>query len=74
METGLRNATTYRYRFRVGGRIVHRGITTDLDRRESEHRRRWPEGRIEQVGEPTSHREAWEWDRQQAASGSAPAG
>ena len=54
---------TYKYRLKVGDRVVHHGITTDLRRREREHRRRWPDARIEQVGQPTSHREAWEWEQ-----------
>ena len=57
---------TFRYHFKVDGRIVYRGFTADLARREQEHRRRWPTGRIEQVGGPTSHEEAWKWERQQA--------
>ena len=61
---------TYRYRFKVDGRVVYVGITTDLQRREREHQRRWPGGVIEQVGQPTSHRVAWEWERQQAVPGS----
>ena len=64
---------TYRYRFKVDGRVVYVGITTDLQRREREHQRRWPGGVIEQVGQPTSHRDAWEWERQQASPGSATA-
>ena len=31
--------TTYKYHFKLGNRIVHTGITKDLDRREAEHRR-----------------------------------
>lgn len=65
---------TYRYRFWVGSRVVYRGITTDLERREREHRHRWPEGRIEAIGRPTSHAKAWEWERQQARGPSAVAG
>lgn len=66
-------AKTYRYRFKVDGRVVHHGITTDLQRREREHQKRWPGGTIEQVGQPTSHRDAWEWERKQAVPGSAAA-
>ena len=64
---------TYKYRFKVDGRVVHHGITTDLERREHEHRHRWPDGFIEQVGQPTSHRDAWEWEREQTPPGSATA-
>ncbi len=34
--------------------------------REHEHRRRWPTGRIEQVGPATNREDAWNWERQQA--------
>ena len=29
---------TYKYDFKVGNKIVHSGITNDLERREDEHR------------------------------------
>ncbi len=58
--------TTYRYRTKVDGRVAHCGITTDLARRENGHRRRWPTGRIEQVGPATTRGEAWYWEKQQA--------
>ena len=64
---------TYRYRFKVGGKIVHCGITTDLARREQEHRRRWPTGNIEQVGRATTHEDAWTWERRQAEQRSSSA-
>ena len=57
--------TTYKYRFKVDGNVVLYGITTDLKRRENEHRRRWPNGRIEQVGNRTTHQAAWIWQKQQ---------
>ena len=68
MIAATETATTFRYRFLVDDRIVHCGITTDLARREREHRVRWPSGRIEPVGEPTSHAEAWKWMRRQDAA------
>ena len=58
--------TTFKYRFKVDGKVVHWGITTDLKRRETEHRRRWPSGCIEQVGPATTREEAWKWERQKA--------
>lgn len=58
--------TTYKYRFKVDGKVLLCGITTDLARREREHRRRWPTGRIEQVGPATTREDAWNWERQQA--------
>lgn len=30
--------TTYKYHFKKGNKIVHTGITNDIDRREAEHR------------------------------------
>lgn len=59
------DGTTYRYLLKVKGHVVYCGVTTDLDRREPEHRRRWPTGEIEQVGPPTTREEAWSWERQQ---------
>ena len=56
---------TIRYCFKVDGEIVHYGFTIDLRRREQEHRRRWPTGYIEQIGPPTTHEDAWNWERQQ---------
>ena len=73
MEAASAPVKTYKYRFKVAGRVVHHGITTDLERREREHRQRWPDGFIEQVGQPTSHRDAWEWEREQTLPGSATA-
>ena len=58
---------TYRYHFVVDGEIVYSGITIDPRRREREHQCRWPNGRIERVGAPTSHEEAWNWERRQTA-------
>lgn len=59
----MSSRNTYRYQLKVGDRVVYYGFTTDLQRREREHRRRWPSAAIEPLGEPTSHREAWEWAR-----------
>ena len=58
--------TAYKYRFKVNGKVVLCGTTNDLVRREHEHRRRWPTGRIEQVGPATTREDAWHWERLQA--------
>ena len=55
---------TYKYRFWYGGKVVHHGITNDLERREGEHQRRWPGGRVEQVGLKTTRSAAEEWERE----------
>ena len=54
---------TFKYHFKVGNKIVHRGVTNDLDRREGEHRERWPNGKITQVGRKTTRPAALDWER-----------
>ena len=56
------NRNTKKYDFKVGNKIVHSGITKDLERREQEHQQRWPSGRIEQVGRATTEKAAREWE------------
>ena len=58
--------TIYKYHFKVDGMVVVCSVTTDLERREREHRRRWPAVRIEQVGPAAPREDAWNWERQQA--------
>jgi len=55
---------TYMYQFKDGNKVLHRGITNDLDRREGEHKQKWPEGHIKQVGRATTREAALEWERQ----------
>ncbi len=52
---------TYKYNFKVGIQIVHSGITIDLERRERQHQRRWPNGHIKQVGYRTTADAARKW-------------
>ncbi len=54
---------TFKYHFKVGNKIVHRGVTNDLDRRENEHKVRWPKGQIIQVGKKTTRESAFAWER-----------
>ena len=63
--------TTYKYHFKLGNRIVHTGITRDLDRREGEHRREdgWEKGHIRQVGVRTTPEAAWQWEEEQRKQG-----
>ena len=49
---------TYKYQFKQGNRILHGGITNDLDRREQEHQRDYGYGHIKQVGRRTT-RHSW---------------
>ncbi len=55
---------THKYHFKEGNKIVHRGITDDLDRRESEHQQEWPSGHIKKVGNKTTREAALEWERE----------
>ena len=56
---------TYKYDFvDKGGRILHSGVTNDLDRREGEHRREINrQGHIRQVGNRTTRDSARDWEK-----------
>ena len=61
---------TYKYHFKKGRRIVHTGITNDLDRREREHKQDFGnDGHIFKVGRATTRDAALEWEREQAKRG-----
>ncbi len=53
---------TYTYDYKVGNKIVHSGITNDLERRESEHKQRWPNGHIKKVGVAKTEEGARKWE------------
>ena len=53
---------TYKYVAKVGRKIVHGGITNDLERREAEHQRKWPGCRIVQIGRRTTEDAARDWE------------
>ena len=55
---------TYKYQFKVGNKIVHGGITNDLDRRDAEHKQTWPKGHIKQVGRATTEEAARKWEEE----------
>ena len=63
--------TTYEYHFKLGNRIVHTGITRDIDRREAEHQRKtgWSRGHIVQVGFRTTREAALKWEAEQRQLG-----
>lgn len=56
---------TYTYEFRVGRRVVHRGITNNPERREREHRENFPTGRLVVIGRAKTRAGAERWERQQ---------
>jgi len=47
----------------VDGRIVHSGITTDLERRKQEHKGKWPKAKTRQVGGSVTEKSAREWEK-----------
>ena len=55
---------TYKYQFKVGNKIVHGGITKDLERREQEHQQEQSDGHIKQVGRRTTEEAAREWEKE----------
>lgn len=59
---------TYKYYFKVGKKVVHGGITNDLDRRELEHQQKWPNGHIFQVGQRTTEESARKWEQDKGFS------
>jgi len=54
----------YKYHYKIGNKIVHGGITKDLERREQEHQQRWPNGHIKQVGRKTTEDAARNWEEE----------
>jgi hypothetical protein len=68
---------TFKYHFKVGNVIVHRGITNNLSVREASHQRSgrytmhngqrlyWLGGHIVKIGIATTHDEALRWERGQ---------
>ena len=63
-EQKQKERDTYKYHLKEGNKIVHRGITNDLERRESEHQGEHSEAKIKQVGRRTTREAALEWERE----------
>lgn len=53
---------TYKYHFIKDRKVMHRGITNDLKRREREHQAVFGGGRIKQIGHRTTEEAAREWE------------
>lgn len=64
----MKKRDIYKYHFKVGRRIVHSGITDDLERRDREHRQKWPKGHTVQVGRRTTEEAARKWEKEQRCS------
>ena len=58
----------YKYKFKIGNKVVHGGIINDLDRREMEHQQKWPKGHIKQVGNRTTEEAARDWEKTEGFS------
>ncbi len=61
---------TYKYHLKKGNKIVHTGITNDLNRRESEHKQNYGSNvHIKQVGNRTTRQGALNWEAEQRSNG-----
>lgn len=58
----MKSRNVYKYDYKVRQKIVHSGITKDLERREIEHLQKWPKGHIVQVGNRTTLEAAKKWE------------
>jgi predicted GIY-YIG superfamily endonuclease len=54
----------FRYHIIWRRKVVHRGITRDLARREVEHRQHWRGGRIRRIGPAVTHESALRWEEE----------
>lgn len=55
---------TNKYRLWQRRKVVHHGITNDLERREREHQERWPGSRIQKIGRKTTRLAARKWENE----------
>lgn len=60
--TTVRDA--YKYRVKRQGKIIYRGTTADLGRAARDHKARYPDCRVEQVGRRTTWTQAQRWKRE----------
>jgi hypothetical protein len=52
------------YEFKVGNRVLHKGITQEPDRREREHQNNIdPDGHLKIVGRPKTEEGARQWEK-----------
>ena len=54
---------TYKYHLRDGNKVIYRGVTNDLKRREKEHQKTSPGSYIVQVGRRTTRAAALKWEK-----------
>ncbi len=59
----------YKYEFKRGNKILHGGITEDLERREDEHQAKYGQkGHVRQVGRRTTEDGARKWEKEKGYS------
>lgn len=58
----------YNYYFKVGNKIVHGGMTEDLEQREKQHQQKWPKGHIVKVGNAKTEEGARKWEEKKGFS------
>ena len=54
---------TYKYILKREGAIIYRDVTNDLNRRASEHKARYPDSVVIQVGLKTTREAALKWKK-----------
>ena len=59
---------TLKYTLRQWRKIVHKGITDDLERRETQHQQKFPGSKITQIGRRTTEEAARQWEKDQGVS------
>jgi len=57
------NRDTSKYHLVKDRKVVHRGITNDLDRREIEHQAEFPGAKIQKIGRVTTREGGLRWER-----------
>jgi predicted GIY-YIG superfamily endonuclease len=64
--TDMTERDTYKYHLKKGNKIIHVGVTNDLNRREAEHQKSFPGTEIHSVGRRTTRESALKWERENA--------
>jgi len=61
---------TYKYHFKKGNKILHTGLTNDIERREKENQQTFGAGgHIKRVGNATTRDAALKWESEQTERG-----
>lgn len=58
-----KSRSTNKYHLIKDRKVVHRGITDDLDRREREHQQEFPNSHIKKIGRTTTREAGLDWER-----------